>query len=188
MEHRIARCTGGLGGSASEHCVRTLQQGTAVAGCDVGQGERTLGELAVQVARPEPGRYGGRLSSAPVVSASARASLAEEWKPRAFPPGPQWGQPTLRRTARAAATGRESDPSPPPRFRTHDPAGAVGGADLLGPMNRLVQRLLATPCEQLVSRGRVRMRRLACAGCQRQTWVVVGPPRCAECARGAPRR
>lgn len=84
--------------------------------------------------------------------------------------------------------GRWPDPSPLPHFRTSDPMVAARRADLLGPMNRLLRRLLATPCEELVFRGRVRMRRLACAGCRRQTWVVVGPPRCSECARGAAQR
>ncbi|MGQ0777357.1 MAG: hypothetical protein ACT4NY_23575 [Pseudonocardiales bacterium] len=45
-----------------------------------------------------------------------------------------------------------------------------------------LRRLVIGPGEQLITTGRVRMRQLVCVGCQRRTWVVVGPPRCPDCA------
>ncbi|MGH3566592.1 MAG: hypothetical protein ACRDRH_11295 [Pseudonocardia sp.] len=44
------------------------------------------------------------------------------------------------------------------------------------------RRLLAPLQPELVTTGRVRMRRLICACCGRRTRVEVGPPRCLDCA------
>lgn len=60
----------------------------------------------------------------------------------------------------------------------------VGLIGLTGALRRLVQ----SPCDALISKGRVRMRRLTCVGCRRQTWVIVGPPHCPDCAQRDPRR
>lgn len=51
------------------------------------------------------------------------------------------------------------------------------------PLTGLWHRLWTNPHEGLVTTGRVRMRRLICVGCRRRIWVIVGPPRCNDCAR-----
>jgi hypothetical protein len=84
IEHSAARSAGRIGGDTAEYRLRVIEQSVAIPGGDRSQGERALGEVAFQGARPYQVREGGRISSAPGVSSRARASSAA-WKPRVFP-------------------------------------------------------------------------------------------------------
>jgi len=78
--------------------------------------------------------------------------------------------PTAPPAAHAVAT---------PLFRRTDPALSARRADVVDAMAGILRRLVAGP-EELITKGRVRIRRLACAGCKRLIWVVVGPARCSD--------
>ncbi|MGH3930708.1 MAG: hypothetical protein ACRDTF_12100, partial [Pseudonocardiaceae bacterium] len=65
------------------------------------------------------------------------------------------------------------------------PATRIPPREARPTMIGILRRLVASPREQLITSGRVRMRQLICVGCRRRTWVVVGPPRCPDCAGGA---
>ena len=56
------------------------------------------------------------------------------------------------------------------------------------PAMNMLWRLLPTNSRESLVSGRVRIRRLTCVTCRCRTWVVVGPPRCPDCAAGTSAR